>query len=186
MTNRLQIFTRQGRSALSSGLGVLNHDTRGRFHPELSSVNGSSVLAGVSLVSDGMLRLVAIGDPWNAIATVAWSGTGGAAFSTNNYYTLQYTLDTTTGNLSNISLSGSNANFSALTGHSIKGTDPQHFADYLAIGGDFNTADIGSGGSGINGNVKNLSLSSTIPEPSAYALLGLGTVGMVARRRRTA
>ena len=28
--------------------------------------------------------------------------------------------------------------------------------------------------------------SQTIPEPSAFALLGLGTVGLVARRRRTA
>ena len=50
------------------------------------------------------------------------------------------------------------------------------FVDYIAAKGNFGSS-VGPGPPGAGG-------SDTVPEPSALALLGLGSVGLIARRRR--
>ena len=72
---------------------------------------GESGFHGLVLRPDGQLTYL------NDLAmkqTVAWSGIGGAPFSTSASYALSYSVNTVTGGITDVSLSGSNADFSAI------------------------------------------------------------------------
>ncbi len=126
------------------------------FYSSLSSASGQNGyfnFAGLVLGPDGTLYLVPpkSGNPKAApVETVPWSGVGGADFSTSTMYTLTYTINTTTGAISGVSLSGSNADFSPID------SDPN------GIFTDANTAFAGftdsSNGFGTAGEFSNFSL----------------------------
>ncbi|HET6251030.1 MAG TPA: PEP-CTERM sorting domain-containing protein [Tepidisphaeraceae bacterium] len=101
---------------------------------------------------------------------------GGNAFSNNTFYTLQYSVDTTTGAITNLSLFNTTGSESlaaagivaALTG---SGTN------YLAVQSSGNDGNA-------QGAIDNLMVSSPTPEPTSIGLLGLASLGLLIRRRR--
>jgi hypothetical protein len=99
----------------------------------------------------------------------------GGTFDTAAYYTLAYDVNTDTGSISNISLSGSTADYSGLTSSAFT---------------DAATANLGFFASaeswGCYGFVDNVALGE-VPEPSTIMLLATGLVGLLAyawRKRR--
>ncbi len=95
------------------------------FFPEMSTntsniISGEQSFVGVVLSPTGTLMLVE-GNSANVypgnkevFESVGWSGIGGAAFSPTTTYQLTYTINTATGGISGVSLSGSNADFSPI------------------------------------------------------------------------
>ncbi len=87
------------------------------------------------------------------LESVAWSGVGGAAFNPSTLYTLSYSIDTSTGAITGVGLSGSNADFSPIDN------------DFNGLFTDMNTAYAGfmvsSAASSTYGLVGNLQLVST-------------------------
>lgn len=104
-------------------------------------------------------------------SSVAFGGT----FNASAFYTLSYDVNTTTGSISNISLSGSTADYSVLT--SLAFTDAA-----TANLGFFTSSEDG----GAYGYVDNVALSS-VPEPSTVTVLATGLFGLLCyawRKRR--
>ncbi len=81
-------------------------------------MNGYNNFVGVVLSPIGTLQLVLdngpTGNTKNLLESVPWSGIDGAPFSTTTMYTLTYTINTVTGGISGVTLSGSNADFSSI------------------------------------------------------------------------
>ncbi len=122
-------YTKPTTMTISAGLqvGTIGTDSdiwRGiglGFYSAMSTAGGQhgySDFFGVVLTPVGALDLVedigTLGNTKHLLESVPWSGVGGAAFSTSNTYTLTYTINTLTGGISGVSLSGSNANFSPI------------------------------------------------------------------------
>ena len=107
----------------------------------------------------------------------------GPAFSTSQFYTVSYSVDTTTGGLSNLAVSGSTANYS-LINNDTHGLFTAANTAYAGIRAD-------SGNPGRNGEADNFVLSSdssvsATPEPGTIALLissGIVAVPFLKRRR---
>ena len=110
-------------------------------------------------------------------ATVAWSGVGGAAFDPNSFYTLSYDVDTATGRVTRVSLSGSNADFSSIVAvaNNIFTYAQTTYAGLI----------VSANNGGKVGYADNF-VVSTVPEPATIGLIGLGSVGVLSRRRRMA
>ena len=89
-----------------TGLGFYNFVTPYKTH-------GFDDFKGLRLMRDGTLEYV-LGDV--ALQSVAWSGIGGASYVPGSKYMLTYWVDTATGRITYVDLSGSNADFSAITG----------------------------------------------------------------------
>lgn len=130
-----------------------------------------SIFTGLSVDSAGDVQLWEQGSVLN---TVAWSG---VTFDPNASYTMSYTIDTTSGAISGISLTGDNADFTSLQTTSVNN-------DVFSPANTQNAEIWGNGGNGGDtAYFSDVQLTAT-PEPGTMALLGAGIAGMIAFRRR--
>ena len=108
-------------------------------------------------------------------SSVAFTGT----FNSNAFNHLTFGINTTTGNVTSLTLSGSTSDYSSLLTAS-NGFFTDAHTTFLGIGASSSNA----GAPGFADNVK----LSSVPEPSTWALLigGTAIVGLVQRRRRSA
>jgi hypothetical protein len=129
-----------------------------------------SGFSGLILGASGELSLIQGG---SMISSIAYQG----AWNPNDYHQLQYSYDSTTHAIGDISLFGSNADYSSFSSMTVN-------PNYLVI----RVSDSQGGHAGFIDNltVADSSIPLTVPEPSAFAMLGLGTLGLVVRRRRKA
>jgi hypothetical protein len=143
------------------------------LHPGSGSVTD---FYGLMLDQTGIL---AIEGNSTVFESVAWAG---PAFSASQFYQVSYSIDTATGAISNVSMAGSTANYSAINN------------DTNGLFTDINTAYAGIRAQGASGTgfADNFILSGNTqaagtPEPGAISLLvsGLAIPGtMLLRRRR--
>lgn len=100
----------------------------------------------------------------------------GGSFNKNGFHELMYSVDTSTGKITSVSLSGSTADYSSLMNSSLFTVANTSYAGYYGSGT--------TGGS--VGVLDNFTVSATaaIPEPSAYALSALSGLGLCMSRRR--
>jgi hypothetical protein len=126
--------------------------------------NGSYNFTGLNISSaTGTVTLYANGVAGSAIA---YTGT----FSPAVPFTVSYQVDTTTGAISNVSIPGSSSSYVFTT---------SAFTDAATAYAGFGM----QGGTTAQGNVDNFSVS-TVPEPATVALLALGGLMMLPRRRQ--
>ncbi len=173
-------YTKPSQMMLAAGLEIgTNTDSGGTsfrgiglgFYPgPLGGVHSNSGgFYGLGLKTNGTLVLINGtdgGGDWIVVESVPWSGVGGATFSTSTMYTLTYSINTTTGGVSNVSLSGSAADFTPID-TDMNGVFTNAVTTYLAI------ADSGSNG-GELGLFSNLQLSAL---SSAGSSVWTGTAG---------
>ncbi|AHF94768.1 hypothetical protein OPIT5_26285 [Opitutaceae bacterium TAV5] len=117
---------------------------------------------GFVLNASGTLSLISVtsGGSATTYATAAWSNP--SAFDTSSFYTLTYTINTTTGGVANVSLGGIDLT-SAFS--SVTGVFTNDLIKYAAFYGKSATAQ--------TGYLDNFSLStSAIPEPGTSAFIG--------------
>jgi hypothetical protein len=117
---------------------------------------------GLVLANDGGLYV------YSGRAATSSKVAFGGTFSTSAYYTLGYNVNTATGAISNITLSGSTADYSGLTSSA--------FTNAATANLGFLTS---SEDGGAYGYVDNVSLSA-VPEPASCMLLTMGLVGLLA------
>ena len=141
-------------------------------------VNNSEVEAfvnftGLVVSPAGTLDLV-IGGTLTSAEVAAFSG-----FSTSNFYTLTYSLDTVTGSITSVYFNGNDYS-STFTGSTTAGVFTATLIDLFGYYGSTATSLV------FTSRVDNLSISTTaIPEPSSYAALaGVAMLGFVAWRRK--
>lgn len=145
-------------------------------------VNNSEIEAfvnftGLNVSPGGALVLVIAGVRQAATTVAAFPG-----FSTDNFYNLTYSLDTSTGSITSVSFNG-NDYTSAFNGGTTAGVFTSTLTNLFGFYGA--TAESTS----LTSRVDNLSISipSAIPEPGASALLlGLAMGFVFVLRRRTA
>ena len=141
---------------------------------------GIQYFRGLVLMRDGTLKyMVNNGTRFTEstfLESVAWSGIGGASYVTGAMHTLSYSVDTLTGRITSISLSGSNANFSTIINDMTN-----VFTDGATTRVGFVMADAGIA----TGSFDNFMVASIpVPEPAALALLAIGLLGCAWRRRQ--
>jgi hypothetical protein len=157
-----------GGNARGVGLGFYD------FSTDPGNVEVAIDFVGLVLAPDGSLYFYENqggGQSFSA-SPVAFGGT----FDTNAFYTLSYEVDTSTGDISDISLEGSTADYSSLA------TDAAgQFTDSATVMAAFTGS---SAAGGTYGYVDNFTV--TVPEPSTLILTALGLLGLLAwgRRRR--
>jgi len=137
--------------------------------PTSAGEDGSTHFTGLRIKTDGTLNFVLGG-----VASGSISVPASTSFPTGwvpaNFYTLTYTVDTTTGSITNVNLNGHDetSTFSGVTA----GDFFDHSTNLAGI------YDSSAGGSGL---VDNFSVG--VPEPSTWATL-LGSAGIFAAFRR--
>jgi len=150
-------------------VGTLNRMGVGvGFTASPGTANSTLAFIGLTVDQNGTLKEWngVPGDPQTPIGQVAWAGSGGAAFTADSWHTLTYTVNLLTGMLSNISLSGSTADYTPLQVIVNAGlTDAA--TGYLAVAADSLT---GVG----NGNIDNLQLAA---EPTPLPDVTLSVAG---------
>ena len=158
----------------SNGRGV----ALGFFSSTANGTGDYSQNLFTGLLLDDSGNLARVNDPNNTgffgagstiSAPIAFVGT----FNTNSFYNLSYTVNTATGAISNISLAGSAADYSALGATSLFTNAATTYAGYYGSSTTY----------GSNGAVDNFVVA--VPEPSTWAMLlgGLGMLMMFRRRR---
>jgi hypothetical protein len=100
---------------------------------------------------------------------VAYSG---GTFVSSQFYRLSYQVDTVTGAISNISLSGSTADYSSLNNALFAGTATNYAGMYI------------SGTAAGQGGLDNFQVSSIVPEPASLTLAGFALVFGACTRRK--
>lgn len=129
---------------------------------------------GLLLTRDGTLQYVSNdGATTTVLQSVAWSGIGGAGYVTGAMHTLSYDVNTLTGRITGVSLSGSNANFSAITGDT-----SNTLTDNATTRAGFLMDGYATG------KFDNFMVAGPVPEPTALVLLASGLLGCAWRRRQ--
>ena len=145
-----------------------------------SSVTGNQFsqnsFTGLVLGLGGALNVVQ--DPnatgfFGAGSTLGTAVPFGGTFDPEAYYTLTYSVDRATGALTDISLSGSTADYSSLLGTTLFTESATRYAGVYSSG---------TTSTGLTGAMDNF-IVSTIPEPSSAVLAMLGGLGLLRRRR---
>ena len=148
--------------------------------------NAAGHTVGILLGNDGSLTLDSPSSVQNGPSndtSVAFGGT----YNVRNAYLLTYTINTTTGDITSLSLGGSTANYSSLLTAS-DGLFTSANVTSLDLGTGDRAASNGQGGGYYGGEVADLSLEGpngdAVPEPSTWALLGGGLLGLIVTVRR--
>lgn len=131
----------------------------------------ASTFTGLRLRPDGKLSYMVNG------IEVAFVDAAIAGYNANAFYNLSYTVDTSTGALSNIALQGSSADFSSL----------EAAGNFFTLANTTYAAFFGGGGANSRGSIDNFTLSEAAPapEPASLALMSVGLAGIgILRRRR--
>ena len=150
------------------GLGFYNNPLAGTFFVEPSAntnFTGLVVTAGGSDGAAGTLEYVLNGASQGVFTTAL------AGFSTSAFINLSYTVDPTTGTLTNVTYGGTDYTASFAAVNNFVASD---------IAGFYGQT---SNNIAFFGRVDNFAID-VVPEPSSLALLGLGGL-LVARRRRS-
>ena len=131
---------------------------------------------GIVIGIDGGLNVVQ--DPnatgfFGAGSTLGTAVPFGGTFDREAYYTLSYTIDRGTGAITDLSLSGSTADYSSLLGTTLFDETATAFAGVYTSG---------TTSTGLTGAMDNFSVG-IVPEPSSVALLALSGMGLLRRRR---
>lgn len=136
---------------------------------EDGSVEVGAGFTGLVLSPQGDLYRVlnGVADQANMIAF------GGGTFDANLYYTLSYNIDTASGAIWGIQLAGSTADYGVLG--NTTAFDDTHTAMVGFLGS--------SAAPDTYGNVENFVLSTAIPEPGTFGLLGATLLALGLRRR---
>lgn len=126
---------------------------------------------GITVDTNGDLQLVV-----NGTAATPIAGTAPATFVETNFYNLSYTVNTTTGTISNVIYAGTNysTDFSTATGFTAAAT---------AYAGFYGSSSTSYSTSKTNAFVDNFKVS-TVPEPATVGLVGLGGAMLLLRRKR--
>ena len=136
-----------------------------------SAYSYRNIFTGLAVTSAGNVQLWEQG---SVLDTAIWSGT---AFNPNSAYTMAYTIDTTSGAVTSISLTGDGADFTSLLTASGNNN----------VFSPANTQNAEIWGGGPNGGdtayFSDIELVAT-PEPGTMALLGAGIAGIIIARRR--
>jgi hypothetical protein len=132
------------------------------------TANPMQGFTGLVLANDGGLYVFQGGSGINGQGTASSKVAFGGTFSTSAYYTLGYNVNTATGAISNVTLSGSTADYSSLTSSA--------FSNAATANLGFLTS---SEDGGAYGYVDNVSLSA-VPEPASCAILTTGLIGLLA------
>ena len=99
----------------------------------------------------------------------------GDSFNKFGFYDLTYSVDTSSGKITSVSLTGSTADYSSLMNRSLFTVANTSHAGYYSSSTSGSSA----------GYLDNFTVSATaVPEPSAYALSALSALGLCMSRRR--
>ena len=103
-------LTTLNEDSAGTGLGFYSYVTPWKVH-------GMNDFCGLRLMRDGELQYVSDnGGETTVIKSVTWHGIGGAEYVTGAMHTLSYSVDTLTGRITSISLSGSMDSFGDIIG----------------------------------------------------------------------
>ena len=160
-------------SARGLGMGFFKKGTENGFYDNNKEV--AQGFSGIAVSPNGGLYYYDFTskDNQNYTTPIAFGGT----FDRNEWYTLTMNLEffhegnTLMAMLTDVSLSGSNADYSSLIGSVFSTTD---FIGLLSSANDWQ----------YYGMFDNFSMSKTVPEPSTWALLILGAAGLLYMRKR--
>ncbi len=131
----------------------------------------TTTFTGLSIDVNGTLRLITPNTPHGTGSTVfAASFPGPGGFSSSAFYTLSYTVNTTTGTISNVIYNGTDVS-----------------SDFAVTATGFQSTLVGFEGNTANdptlfGLVDNFSVSG-VPEPASLSVLLIGGLGLLRRRR---
>ena len=166
-TGVLQVSADLSYGTLTGTAGTANRGVGLGFNT--SDVGAWNTFTGIRLPPDSELIFQSKG---TVLATV------NVSTSSNTFYRLGYDVDVVTGEISNSSLTGSTADFSAIYTASVGGS-------YFSGASNLSLF-AGGSAAGQYGYTDNLPLSA-IPEPSAYGtILGVAVLGWGPRRRHQA
>lgn len=142
----------------------------GFFSASGFSTDSANFFTGLTIKPDGTLRLVKASVE-QAASVAPFSG-----FTTSSFYNLSYSLDTTTGSITNVTFNGNN-DTAAFSGAASAGD----FTNTITNLAGFYTS---SASTALGGAADNFTVSTPTPEPTAIALLGIGAMALLGRSTR--
>jgi hypothetical protein len=146
------------------------------YYPAGKATTGEQSIGftGLEIVPDGTLRLVNNGVGSSTVTASPITG-----FSTSTFYNLAYSVDTTTGSITNAVLNGTDVT-GAFSGANTAGvfTDAKTHSAAIFAATATNAA--------FFGRADNFTLTDQVPEPASAGLLAASAIGLLARRRRRA
>ena len=156
--------------SLASATGYNTYEARvaglGFYTNNGATAGGATGFVGLSLAPDGALRLIDASA--SLVGSVAYTGTWNASVA----HLLSYDVNTATGAISNVSLSGSTSTYAYTT--ALFTSAATTYAGFYGAGDAIAQA----------GSLDNFQVSSTGPEPSTWVLAAAGLTVVAALRRR--